>query len=120
MERIEVTRGSDLTKGDSTPGIARSVAFEGAGIFFGRTRIPGGNVSAWHHHGTRELFGYVVSGRLRLEWNDGKDSAEVGPGDFFHIPVGLVHRDLNPDRSATVVTNVSLGEGPTVVNLDGS
>ena len=48
----------------------------------------------------------------------GKEAAEVRAGDFFHIPVGLVHRDVNPSRKVDAfVVNVLLGEGPTVVNV---
>ena len=38
--------------------------------------------------------------------------------DFFHIPAGLVHRDLNPDKTHDlVVVNVLVGQGPSVVNV---
>ena len=44
--------------------------------------------------------------------------AEVWPGDFFHIPAGLVHRDVNASPSeVAVVVNVSVGTGPVVVNV---
>jgi len=41
-------------------------------------------------------------------------------GDFFHIPAGLVHRDLNPDKTHDlVVVNVLVGKGPSEVNERG-
>ncbi len=41
------------------------------------------------------------------------------PGDFFHIPVGLVHRDVNPDpEDELLVVNILVGEGNPVVNVE--
>jgi uncharacterized RmlC-like cupin family protein len=70
-------------------------------------------------HGKREVYGFVVSGRLRFDYGKTvKDSIEARSGDFFHIPVGLIHRDVNPDHDyEAVVVNVMLGEGPAVVNV---
>ena len=34
-----------------------------------------------------EHFGYVVSGRMKVQFDDGT-SAEVGPGDFAHMQPG--------------------------------
>jgi uncharacterized RmlC-like cupin family protein len=118
VQSIEVTRGTTLTKGSYTRGIARNVAFEADGVLLARSRIKGGVKSGWHHHGTRDLYGFVISGRLRLEYNGGNEVAEVRAGDFFHIPVGLVHRDVNLGREEAVVVNISLGQGPPVVNVE--
>ncbi|HKZ99541.1 MAG TPA: cupin domain-containing protein [Thermoplasmata archaeon] len=120
MSRIEVVRGSDLGTGDSTEGIVRSRAFDLPGITMSRTRVPPGAASGWHHHRERHLFGFLVAGRLRLEYGaDGSLVADVRPGDFFHIPPHLVHRDVNPSREDTIVMNVLVGEGPNVVNVGG-
>ena len=84
-----------------------------------RSQIAVGTVSAWHHHGTRHLYGFLVSGRLRFDYGrNGKEAVELAPGDFFHIPAGLVHRDVNVSPSEdAVVVNVSVGSGPAVVNV---
>jgi uncharacterized RmlC-like cupin family protein len=121
MERIEVVRGHELKKADSTQGIVRSKAFEATGVLYAQSRIAGGVVSGWHHHGERDLYGFLASGRLRLQYGEGeKDAVELAPGDFFHIPIGLVHRDVNPDQhDEAVVVNMLLGQGPTVVNVEG-
>lgn len=94
-------------------------AFEVENALFGGSRIKGGARSGWHHHGTRDLYAFLVAGRLRIEYGKGgKKSIEVEKGDFFHIPVGLVHRDVNPRRrKEAVVVNILLGEGPPVVNV---
>ena len=40
-------------------------------------------------------------------------------GGFFHVPVGLVHRDVNPLDEPQEFVIAFVGEGPLVVNLDG-
>jgi len=45
--------------------------------------------------------------------------ADLNVGDFFHIPPGLVHRDLNPNKDLElVVVNILVGSGPSVINVD--
>ena len=119
MTGIGVVRRGELQKGDSTKGIVRERAFEAEEVLFGQSRITAGTRSGWHHHGTRHLYGYIVSGRLRFDLLQTKiESIEVNPGDYFHIPVGLVHRDVNPDQTMeAVVVNILLGKGPAVVNV---
>ena len=121
MEGIEVIHVSGSKEGDSTRGIVRGKAFEKEDIVIGRSRVGGGVESAWHHHGVRDVYGFIVSGRLRFDFGKGgENSVEARMGDFFHIPVGLVHRDVNPDqRREAVVVNVMVGKGPPVVNVEG-
>src|SRR5881628_4258219 len=121
MPRIDVVHGTDLKKGESTSGIVREKAFESDTVLVSRTRLDRGAVSGWHHHGTRNLYGFLVSGRLRLEYGAaGSEAAIIGPGDFFHIPPGLVHRDVNPDGArGLIVVNIIVGSGVPVVNVDG-
>jgi len=116
---IEVVHTTGLRKGGLTRGITRKEAFALEWVSVGRSRIPPLVASGWHHHAKRDVYGYLVAGRLRLEYGrGGKDAADVRAGDFFHIPVGLVHRDVNPSRRIdAIVVNVLLGEGPTVVNV---
>ena len=121
MEGIEVIHFGDSREGDSTQGIVRDRAFEKEDIVIGWSRVGRGVQSAWHHHGMRDVYGFVVSGRLRFDFGKaGKDSVEAATGDFFHIPVGLVYRDVNPDRQKeAVVVNVMFGKGPPVINVEG-
>src|SRR5437899_9319653 len=67
MPRIDVVHGTDLKKGESTPGIFREKAFQSSNVLMSRTRLERGAVSGWHHHGTHELYGFLVSGQLRSE-----------------------------------------------------
>ena len=121
MPQIDVVRSADLRSGDSTQGIVRDTAFELRGITVARSRVAGGVSSAWHHHGDRDLFGFLLLGRLRFDYGPkGTRTVELNPGDFFHIPVHLVHRDVNPTTDQTaVIINVSIGEGAAVINVQG-
>jgi len=121
MPNIEVARKDDLRPGQSTPGIVREKAFEGEGVTFSRSTVAGGVVSGWHHHGARDLYGFLISGRLRLEFGRrGGDGVDLDPGDFFHIPPRLVHRDVNlSKRRKLLVATVLIGEGTPLVNVDG-
>ena len=120
MGGIEVVRAGTLTTGSTTVGILREKAFESGSVVFSKSTVAGGTVSNWHHHGGRDLYGYVVSGRLVLEQGkSGQESVEVRQGDFFHIHPGLVHRDVNPERTEpAVIVNLLLGEGEPVVNVE--
>jgi len=121
MKEIEVVRGSELNEGYSTPGIVRAKAFESIHRFVivSRTTVASGAVSNWHHHGKRHLYGFLESGRMRLEYGvKGASAVEVGKGDFFHIPPDLVHRDVNPDKEqALVIVNILVGRGDPVINV---
>jgi uncharacterized RmlC-like cupin family protein len=121
MSSIEVVRGDALTAGSSTRGITREKAFEEGIALVSRSRIAGGVASDWHHHGRRLLFGILLAGRLRLEYGPhGKEAVDLEPGDFFRIPVGLVHRDVNPDaKRETLVAAFLEGEGIPIVNVAG-
>ncbi len=121
MEEIEVVRSSELRAGYSTPGIVREKAFESVHryIIVSRTRVAGGAMSDWHHHGARHLYGFLEAGRMRLEYGvKGAIAVEVEQGDFFHIPPRLVHRDVNPNREQElVVVNILVGKGEPVINV---
>jgi len=121
MKEIEVVRTSELKAGYSTPGIVREKAFESIHryIIVSRTRIAGGAMSDWHHHGTRHLYGFLEAGSMRLEYGlKGASAVDVGKGDFFHVPPGLVHRDVNPDKEQElVVVNILVGRGEPVINV---
>ena len=72
-------------------------------------------MSAWHHHGERHPYGFLISGRMRLEFGpNGRDAVELSPGDFS-IPPGLIHRDVNVSKKRkALLANVLLGGGPAV------
>ncbi len=120
MPSIDVVRASDLTAGDSTPGIVRGKAFDAADVLVSETRLDGKAVSGWHHHGTRHLYGFLAAGRVRFEYGPaGTESVVVESGEFFHVPPHLVHRDVNPDSGRATVVAFLVGRGPAVVNVAG-
>jgi uncharacterized RmlC-like cupin family protein len=98
----------------------RELAFETERATLIRSRAEASAVTGWHHHGERDVLGYVVSGRARFEFGPGgTESTDVEEGGFFHVPAGLIHRDVNPlDQLQELVLSV-VGEGPLVVNVDG-
>ena len=120
MLRIGIVRGRKLSEGYSTEGIVRKKAFETEDAIVSQSQVAPGVVSGWHHHGTRHLYGYIVTGRLQLEYVlKGREIADLYPGDFFHVPPGLTHRDINPNSDhELLVVNILVGSGPAVVNVD--
>jgi len=117
---VEVVRGDELNQGYATPGITRAKAFESDHAVFSLTTVAAGAVSGWHHHGKRELYAFIRSGHLKLEYGPGgKGSVDAHEGDFIHVAQGVVHRDLNPGNEELSVVNLLVGEGPPVVNVDG-
>ena len=119
-EGVRAVAPGQLTETDSTPGIARELAFETDRAMHVRARVAGRAATGWHHHGDREVLGYVVAGRARFDFGPGgSDSTEVEEGGYFHIPVGVVHRDVNPIDEPQELVLAFVGDGPLVVNLEG-
>jgi uncharacterized RmlC-like cupin family protein len=109
-----------LRAGAPTPGVVREIAFDTAGATLMRARADAGAASGWHHHGERDVLGYVVRGRARFEFGAaGGEATEVEEGGFFHVPAGLVHRDVNPLGEPQEIVLAVVGDGPLVVNVDG-
>ena len=109
-----------LRAGATTPGITRELALQTDAATVMRARAEAGARSGWHHHGARDVLGYVVVGRARFEFGPGgSESVDVETGGFFHVPAGLVHRDVNPLESPQEIVITLVGSGPLVVNVDG-
>ena len=120
QERIAVVGPGDRTAGPATPGMVREQAFASEGMWSGTARTEPGMVSGWHHHGDHETTIYVLSGALRMEFGPGGASTvEAGPGDFVHVPRGVVHREGNPSQEPAELVLVRAGRGESTVNLDG-
>lgn len=119
-DRVTAVGPDVLAAGAATPGIEREVAFDTARATLMRARAEPNAATGWHHHGDRDVLGHVVRGRARFEFGPGgAESTEVEEGGFFHVPAGLVHRDVNPlDEPQEIVLTI-VGEGPLVVNVDG-
>ena len=120
-EPIRAVRSDDLALADPTPGMTRRRAFEAPGLWAGVVDTEPGVASGWHHHGEHESSIYLVEGTMRLEFGPGGRSVvDAEPGDFVHVPAGVVHRELNPGDVVCQVVIARAGSGgvPTV-NVDG-
>ncbi len=110
----------ELTAAPGYPGVIRERAFQSDRAIQIRATGEGLAATGWHHHGDREVFGYLVKGRARFEFGPGGAShVDVEPGGFFHVPPGLVHRDVNPVEEEQEFVLVFVGGGPLVVDVDG-
>jgi uncharacterized RmlC-like cupin family protein len=119
-DHVSALAPDDVTEAASTPGLVREVAFTTDRAMLIRARCGGKTMSGWHHHGDRDALGHVLSGRVRFEFGaGGRDSAEVEEGGYFHVPRGLVHRDVNPEERPQDIVISFVGSGPLVVNVDG-
>ncbi|MGA9858562.1 MAG: cupin domain-containing protein [Solirubrobacteraceae bacterium] len=119
-QRVSAVSPSGLSPSPATPGVVREIAFDVSGATLMRARAEPQAVSGWHHHGDRDVLGYVVRGAARFEFGAaGSDSTEVEEGGFFHVPAGLIHRDVNPLDDPQEIVLAVVGAGPLVVNVDG-
>jgi uncharacterized RmlC-like cupin family protein len=119
-DRVRVVRQHERSSAVPTSGMIREEAVATDGMWAGLVRTEPSMASGWHHHGDYETAIYVVSGKIRMEFGaGGRDEEEAGPGDFIHVPRGVIHRESNPlDQEATLIV-VRAGSGEPVENVDG-
>jgi uncharacterized RmlC-like cupin family protein len=119
-DKIRVVTQQDLESGPATGGMVRRTAIGADNVWVGEVRTEAGAMSGWHHHGEHTTYGRILAGHVRCEFGvGGKESVEAGPGDFFMVPPHTVHREGNPGSDEQVLVVVRIGEGPSVVNVDG-
>jgi uncharacterized RmlC-like cupin family protein len=103
-----------------TPSVLREEAFSTDNAWIGIVITEPGDMSAWHHHGDHDTYAYVVSGTKRIEYGPGgAESLTAEPGDFVHLPKGLIHREGNPSTEVSRSIAYRLGSGPATVNVEG-
>jgi len=120
QDQILVVTPGDRKAGPSTPGMDRQQAFATDDIWSGFVRTEAGMVSGWHHHGEYDSVIYVLTGLLRMEFgSDGSSTVDAGPGDFVHVPRGVVHRESNPSAQPADIVVVRAGRGESTINVDG-
>jgi quercetin dioxygenase-like cupin family protein len=118
--KIQLVKAEHKQNG-SKKGINSRPIFDTQTDHVGEVRISGGTIGGWHSHGSRTMYGYVVSGKVNLEYGqNGKETAEMSAGDFFLIPPQTVHRDVNPTNDEAVLLIFNIGEGPTSVEASSS
>lgn len=122
MAEIQVIHPDDraVSEADATSGMIREMAMQDDGVWAGLVRTAPQRPSGWHHHGEHDTYVYVQSGAIQFEFGPGGDNrVEAGPGDFVHVPSGLIHREVNPVDEEGAVILVRVGTGPPVINVDG-
>src|SRR4051794_36540778 len=96
-KRIVALPRDGLTAAPGYPGVTRELAFQSDRACQVRARGDGLAATGWHHHGDREVFGYLVKGRARFEFGPGgSESVEVETGGFFRGPAGPLHPGGHP------------------------
>jgi len=116
---IEFKTEGELDEGAGTPGVVRKVAFRTDDCVMITSHVAGGTGTGWHHHGERHVFGYLIEGSAAVEYGPGgRERIDGSAPGFFHVPPGVVHRDLNPDDETQVSVVSFVGSGPVVVNAD--
>lgn len=120
MDTVGSKRDDELEEAQGTPGIVRRTAFHDEGHWFGHVVAEADTMSGWHHHGEHVTFGYLLRGNIRLEFGPGGgESADVGEGEYFVVPAGVVHREGNTSDEDAEAIIVRSGEGPPVFPADG-
>ena len=119
-DRVMLITAKGRREGDSTPGMVREQAIAVEGMWAGFVRTEAHMTSAWHHHGDHDTAVYVVDGALRMEFGPaGREVIQAGPGDFVHVPKGVIHRESNPAGKESHIVVVRAGNGPPTINVDG-
>jgi mannose-6-phosphate isomerase-like protein (cupin superfamily) len=79
------------------------------GFNLGFVKCKPGKGVLMHNHDTNETF-VVMSGRWRVEWNEGaaKESLEVGPLDTISFPAGCARRFENVTYSEPAAEHMLL------------
>jgi mannose-6-phosphate isomerase-like protein (cupin superfamily) len=120
MEKINVIRSEPGRPETSKELFSSRSIFESETDRITQIRLAGGFVGGWHHHGKRQMYGYVISGKAAIEFGkNGEEVASFSQGDFFVIPPGLVHRDVNPNKDDVIIAIFNVGAGPTSVQVSG-
>lgn len=115
-----VVSPDDLEADESTPGVVRELIFHTENNVMVRSRIGGGTKSGWHHHGERQVYGYIIEGAGWVEFGpDGSEKMVAKAGEYFTIEPGTIHRDVNAGEEDAVVLVCFVGTGPMVVNVEG-
>jgi len=80
--------GADWPEVEAAPGVQRRVLACGDEVMVVQFKIASGAAVPAHTH-PHEQVGHVVSGRMRFRVGD--QERELGPGDGYSVPGGVVH-----------------------------
>jgi uncharacterized RmlC-like cupin family protein len=119
-ESVRKLRNDQLRDAEGTPGLSRRVAFEEPGHWFGHVEAAPETKSGWHHHGDNVTIGYVLKGKITLEFGaGGQEQIEVLEGEYFEVPKQRVHREGNRSTETGEIILGRVGQGPVVFPVDG-
>ena len=119
-ESVRKLREEHLREAEGTPGLKRRVAFEAHGHWFGHIEAEPETMSGWHHHGDNVTMGYVLKGKITLEFGaGGQEQVVVNEGEYFEVPKQLVHREGNMSTETGEIILGRVGEAPVVFPVDG-
>lgn len=110
----------DLVETSPLANLTRAMPFPDAPVQQVRGHADGRVASEWHHHGDNDVFGYVIRGEGYVEWGTGENDRKLAEaGEFFVVPAGVVHRDVNPSDDVQDYLLWVVGSEPRVVYVDG-
>src|SRR5262245_50903275 len=122
FQNIGVVKADQLIDGPNTLGQNRKKALEAGPLWIGQCHVTAlDSPSQWHHHQEFDSVMYMLSGRIRVDYGEGgSKSCEIGKGDYAYFPRLAIHRCQVIEGGDDVhYVFVRLGEGETVVNVDG-
>jgi Cupin domain len=122
FQKIGYVKSDQLVDGPITPGQNRRKALEAGNLWVGECHVTALNApSQWHHHQEFDSVMYMLSGRIRVDFGEyGEESFEIGKGDYAFFPRRAIHRcQILEGGNDVYYVFVRVGEGETVVNVDG-
>jgi uncharacterized RmlC-like cupin family protein len=119
VEVFKLSHEGAASLSESTP-IHRQDLITSPQSWVGVAHTMPGLASAWHHHTDNDTYGYVISGQIRIDFGPGgKESVGINPGEVFHVPSEIIHREVTVGAEPGVIFLVRVGTGKPVVNVDG-
>ncbi|WP_180899970.1 cupin domain-containing protein [Martelella soudanensis] len=122
FSEIGIIRAADLEEGPITPGQIRRKALEVGELWVGECHVTAlDQPSQWHHHNDFDSVMYMLSGRIRVDHGPGgKQSFELGAGDYAYFPRRMIHRAQMLQGGDDVrYVFVRIGQGETLENVAG-
>ena len=93
-------RFEDL-KTEVVEGNVERIVYTGTSVQVIEYHFPPNKTFTAHKHDDNEQMGYVVSGRMGFLV--GEEERVLGPGDFYHALIGVMHNAWTFDEPAVLV-----------------
>ena len=82
-------------------GTVERVVYTGTSVQIIEYHFPPNKTFAVHKHNDNEQMGYVISGHM--EFMVGGEERLLGPGDFYHALIGMMHGARTLDEPAVLL-----------------